>query len=233
MGSEAFNFRQFSIRHDRCAMKVGTDGVLLGAWAELPCRGTVLDIGTGTGLIALMVAQRRPECKVFGIDIDPDAVLQAKENVAASPFADRVSIFQQDVLSNGYRTPIEGIVCNPPFFSEDILPPDSARATARNASCLPFRELVQKVSSLLVEGGSFSVIIPESEMLTFVGYCIASSLFLSRRTFVRTVARKKPKRVLLTFTKSVRKEVVEGEIVLMLDGSRSPQYTELCKDFYL
>lgn len=233
MGSEIFNFRHFSVCHAKCAMKVGTDGVLLGAWAELPETGKVLDIGTGSGLIALMMAQRRPKCKIIGIDVDPDAVLQAKENAARSPFAERITILREDVLSESCRDIVEAIVCNPPFFSENTLPPDPSRATARNTSCLPFKDLVQKVSSLLKEGGSFSVIIPMNEMVTFITYCIASELFLVRRTYVRTVLRKEPKRVLLTFLKSVRRQTDDTEIVLTENGVRSTQYSDLCKDFYL
>ena len=130
MANEYFKFKQFTIWQSDCAMKVGTDGTLLGAWAQAssgPCR--ILDIGTGTGLIALMMAQRYPQASVVGVDIDASAVNQAKENVKASPFADRIAIFETDICHFIADQPFDAIVCNPPFF--DAIPRRSGRAFRR------------------------------------------------------------------------------------------------------
>ena len=137
MSNDIFRFKQFSVRHDRCAMKVGTDGVLLGAWGSVEGK-RILDIGTGTGLIALMAAQRNPEADVLGIDIDESAVAQASGNVAKSPFNRRIECILQDVLTFEPEAPFDAILCNPPFFTEDTLPDDKGRALARKSqNCLP------------------------------------------------------------------------------------------------
>ena len=152
-----FRFKQFEILQDRCAMKVGTDGVLLGAWASGGTR--ILDIGCGTGLIALMMAQRFPAAQVVGIDIDEEACGQARENVTASPFGDRIDVAHcrlQDYSGEEF----DAIVSNPPFFLNSLKNPDSKRAMARHADTLPFRDLWQGVKRLLSENGIFSVVLP-------------------------------------------------------------------------
>ena len=132
MRGDSFTFKQFVVRQDRCAMKVGTDGMLLGAWAEMDKPdGRVLDIGTGTGLMALMMAQRYPEARVTAVDIDEMAVSQAVENVKASPFADRIEVLQADVNAFETEKKFDSIVCNPPFFNNVLICPDSQRTQAR------------------------------------------------------------------------------------------------------
>ena len=124
--TEAFQFKQFTIRHDRCAMKVGTDGVLLGAWANAKGKQHILDIGTGSGLIALMLAQRT-DAMITGIEIDPASAAQAQENVAASPWAYRLQIVATDIAGYTSYQAFDLIVSNPPFFNEMLLPPDATR----------------------------------------------------------------------------------------------------------
>ena len=238
-----FQFKQFSIRQDRCAMKVGTDGVLLGAWGCVEGR-RILDIGTGTGLIALMAAQRNPEATVLGIDIDEEAVRQARENIAESPFCERVRCELLDAMelrptewaSGQCEQGFDAILCNPPFFTEDTLPEDKGRAMARNNRSMPFAELVPKVASLLREGGSFSVIIPSQLATDFISLCLAENLHLQRRCQVRTTAKKPPRRVLLCFAKGNghrTSDDVQEMCLLADDGSRSQAYMALTKDFYL
>ena len=145
-------------------MKVGTDGTLLGAWAH--GGRTVLDIGTGTGLIALMMAQRFPQSQVTAIDIDEDAVAQARENVVASPFADRISVVLGDIRNtnhtNGQTLCVnyEAIVVNPPYFIESLECPDDQRTTARHTSSLSYRDLMGAACRLLADDGELSVVIP-------------------------------------------------------------------------
>lgn len=213
-------------------MKVGTDGVLLGAWACIEGR-TVLDVGTGTGLIALMAAQRNPDAQVLGIEIDEAAARQAQENMAESPFHSRVSCCCGDILTFCPTQRFDVILCNPPFFTEDTLPDDKARAMARNNRSLPFPLLVPKVASLLADEGTFSVVIPSQVATDFVALCLAEGLHLMRRMSVQTTAKKQPRRSLLTFT---RKHVAcDKEVLILLnpDGSRSAAYEELTKEFYL
>ena len=256
-----FRFKQFEIQQDRCAMKVGTDGVLLGAWADGGRR--ILDIGSGTGLISLMMAQRFPQAQVLGIDIDPDACEQARENVMASPFAGRVSIencalqklsedsvsasFSAAVESDGEGQPsneeglpgnegllFDAIVSNPPFFVNSMKNPDSKRTLARHSDSLPFSELMRGVRQWLSEDGFFSAIVPVDVLESFVSEACCSGLSLVRKCGVRTVERKAPKRYMLTFARKRKTALVEEEVVMTdSDGNRSPWYSEITKNFYL
>ena len=231
MSNDFFRFKQFCIHHDRCAMKVGTDGVLLGAWGCVEGH-RILDIGTGTGLIALMAAQRNPEAKVWGIDIDEEVVFQARENIAESPFCSRIECILKDVLAFETKELFDAILCNPPFFTEDTLPDDKSRALARNNKNLPFPLLIKKVAELLAEDGVFSLVVPRGLLPEIVGLRLENGLHLVRRCQVHTTAQKPPRRTLLAFS---RQNLKCDEQVLCLmdkDGSRSPQYQELTKDFY-
>ena len=232
MSNDIFRFKQFSVRHDRCAMKVGTDGVLLGAWGSVDGK-RILDIGTGTGLIALMAAQRNPEADVLGIDIDESAVAQARENVAESPFNRRIECILQDVLTFEPEAPFDAILCNPPFFTEDTLPDNRSRALARNNKCLPFPQLIKKVAVLLAENGTFSFIVPSGLAQEIVGLCMENGLHLIRRCQIHTTARKPPRRTLLEFSRQNRSCEMLTLRLVADDGTRSQQYQELTKDFYL
>ncbi len=232
MSNDIFCFKQFSVRHDRCAMKVGTDGVLLGAWGSVEGK-RILDIGTGTGLIALMAAQRNPEADVLGIDIDESAVAQASENVAESPFSRQIECVLQDVLTFESEAPFDAILCNPPFFTEDTLPDNRSRALARNNKCLPFPQLIKKVAVLLAENGTFSLIVPSGLAQEIVGLCMENGLHLVRRCQIHTTARKPPRRTLLEFSRQNRSCEMQTLCLVVDDGTRSQQYKELTKDFYL
>lgn len=244
-----FTFKQFEIQQDRCAMKVGTDGVLLGAWAEGGQR--ILDIGSGTGLISLMMAQRFPEAQVWGIDIDPDACMQARENVAASPFADRVGIaccalqnLSEEHLVRGSEELLEmkegegnlfdAIVSNPPFFVNGLKNPDSKRAMARHSDSLPFPVLMKGVRRWLSDEGVFSAIVPADVLESFVSEAYCSGLSLVRQCGVKTVERKQPKRYLVAFSKR-RTGMMDKctEIMTDSEGNRSEWYAKITEEFYL
>ena len=235
-----FDFKQFRIYHDRCAQKVGTDGVVLGAWAEVN-GPLILDIGTGSGLIALMAAQRVPEAHVVGLDIDAEAVEQATQNAMASPFAERVTILQGDVREFRYQDsslPTEQrlfntIICNPPFYTEDTLPPEESRALARNESSLPFEELIKSAARLLAPGGTFSVMLPMNCYQSFNVICLAHGLMQKRHCTVKTVARKEPKRVLITYSNESSQVVISEELILQEGNDKTDAYKQLARDFYL
>lgn len=234
MSTPTFQFKRFTISHDRCAMKVGTDGVLIGAWAALPEQGRVLDIGTGTGLIALMVAQRSPAVRVLGIDIIPEAVEQARENVAASPFAENVEIHLQSLQDLSVTNErFDAIVCNPPFFEETLLPPDSERRVARHVGTLSFEELVTSAARLLLDNALFSVILPTSTFDNFRLLCFSKGLSLQRSRSVQGTARKAPKRVLATFVKGEATWMQEKPLILNDGDGRTDDYSALTADFYL
>ena len=235
MGSPCFRFKQFEIWHDRCAQKVGTDGVLLGAWADLKQSKHILDVGTGSGLIALMAAQRASEAQVVGIEIDPDAARQASENAQRSPFSRRITITQSDVRDFNSPLAFDCILSNPPFFTEETRPPVSERAVARNTATLTFVELITAVGRLLAADGRFHVVLPSSAVAGFVALCLERNLRLERQCLVSTVAGKAPKRSLLTFVSGIPSSppLVEQLVLQTPDGRRTEAYQRLASSFYL
>ena len=234
MSNSHFSFKQFTVRQERCAMKVGTDGTLLGAWAH--GGRTVLDIGTGTGLIALMMAQRFPQSRVTAVDIDAGAVEQARENVAASPFVDRVTVVEADIRDTGGQTPCakyEAIVVNPPYFNDSLECPDGQRTTARHTSSLSYRELMEAALHLLADDGELSVVIPFDCKGRLESEAALAGLSKCRECSVRTTPRKSPRRYLLAFRHHpATLESTEG-VLETAPGLRSQWYQELTKDFYL
>ena len=235
MGSPSFRFKQFEIWHDCCAQKVGTDGVLLGAWADLKQSKHILDVGTGSGLIALMAAQRASEAEVVGIEIDPDAARQASENAQRSPFSERITITQSDVRDFHSPLAFDCILSNPPFFTEETRPPVSERAIARNTATLTFVELIAAVGRLLADEGCFHVVLPSSAVPGFVALCLDCNLRLERQCLVSTVAGKAPKRSLLTFVSGIPSSplLVEQLVLQTPDGRRTEAYRRLASSFYL
>lgn len=233
MAEEGFRFKQFNVRHDRSSMKVGTDAVLLGSWAN--CTGPrVLDIGTGCGVIALMMAQRFPESNVVGIDIDEDSISEANDNALQSPFAGRIRFENADVRTMQCDTPFDCIVCNPPYYTEDTLPPDERRSKARNTAALSFAALARCAARLLAPKGCFSVVLPTKEVENFVCECATCGLHLCRRCDVRTTPRKQPKRSMLSFCLETTACTETETLTLMNpDGSRSETYATLAGAFYL
>lgn len=213
-------------------MKVGTDGVLLGAWAQLPEGGRILDVGTGTGLIALMAAQRS-EVPVVGIELDAVAAAQAAENAAASPWRERVSMVQGDFATFPFRDTFRCILANPPYYDNQLLPPDAARRTARHSGSLPFPVLVQRAAELLDADGTLSVVLPLSEEDRFAPLCAAAGLQLLRRTAVRTTLAKPPRRVLLTYGRQGAPQPADTLVLQSATGVRSAAYAALTADFYI
>ena len=220
-------------------MKVGTDGVLLGAWAGGGADGGILDIGCGCGLVALMMAQRFPAARVTGVEIDSGAADDARRNAEATPFSARVDIVEGDItrfVPGALR--FGCIVSNPPYHAETLLPPAAARATARHTEGggLTFAALLGAVARLLSPepGAVFAVVLPAAAEAHFTALAACHALFLSRRTRVVTRPGKPAKRVLLEFGHTGGGAVTEDTLVLVGDdGRRSPQYAALCCNFYL
>lgn len=228
MANDYFQFQQFTVHQERCGMKVGTDGTLLGAWAN--GGATVLDIGMGTGLIALMMAQRFPEARIVGIDIDADAVAQARENVAASPFRN-VDIMEADARHYAPST-FDAIVCNPPYFEDSLESPDNQRTLARHAVSLGYRDLMEAAWRLLADDGELSMVIPFDCKARIESEAALRGFFKSRECAVRTTPRKQPRRYLLAFRKHpVELERSEG-VIETATNVRSEWYQQLTKDFY-
>lgn len=216
MSGQGFTFRRFSVRQDKCAMKVGTDGVLLGAWAA--GGRNILDVGTGTGLIALMMAQRFEKATVCGIDTDEDACRQAQENISESPFARRIEIEHVRLQDFSARISFDSIVSNPPFFTDSLKCPDARRSVAR----------------LLTEDGVLSVVIPTEAEKNFCAEASIYGMLEIKRCVVKTVPRKSPKRMLLSFARRRVGECVPENVCLFDDdGNKSEWYRSLTEDFYI
>lgn len=226
-----FEFKQFVIKHDKCAMKVGTDGVLLGAWANGGRR--ILDIGTGSGLIALFMAQRFTDATVTAIDIEHGACVQAKENAEASAFSGRINVVEsslQDFKDERY----DAIVCNPPFYTDTLKSRTAQRTMARSTETLPFSTLFRCAAELLSPCGEFSVIIPSQYRTEFDTEAAFAGLYPSRAYALRTVPHKPVSRYLLAYRKQRNESVEYKEKCLNdADGKRSEWYSRLTADFYL
>ena len=227
-----FQFKYFGIMQDKCGMKVGTDGVLLGAWAL--GGGKMLDIGTGTGLVALMMAQRFPQSVVDAIDIDEEACWQAMENVAASPFAERIYVRHSSLQDFHSSQPYDAIVSNPPFFVDSLKNPDSKRSLARHTDTLSFADLFAGAKRLLTEHGSLSIVVPTDVFGRIEEEACYKGFMLVRKCMVKTVERKAPKRILLTFSRCRDGNLEEStEVLQSQDGARSEWYARITEDFYV
>ena len=246
MSTPYFRFKQFTVWHDRCAMKVGTDGVLLGAWAsttDSPAANTdktspverILDIGTGSGLVALMLAQRFPNAIIDGIDIDPSAVLQAKDNFSASPFSTRLHAYSSPLQEWQPQEKYDMIVSNPPYFSNSLLCPDGMRTKARHAESLSFAELLAHSNRLLTQAGTLSLVLPADAEKAIMKEARQQHLYCVRLCRVHTTANKPAKRILVTFSHQTPATTLTPETLCLStpDHPRSPAYSALTQDFYL
>jgi tRNA1Val (adenine37-N6)-methyltransferase len=231
-----FKFKQFTIHQDRCAMKIGTDGVLLGAWASLANHPeTILDIGAGTGLLALMLAQRCEADTIDGLEIDEDAYEQCVENFETSPWGDRLFCYHAglDEFIDEIEDKYDLIISNPPFFSEDVTSGNNARDVARQNQSLPFNELIEGISKLLSSSGVFCTIIPFKEEVPFIALTEQIGLYPQHITRVRGNPKSEIKRSLLEFSFNKNK-ALEDELIIETERHRyTPKYTELTKAFYL
>ena len=233
MPNPYFAFKQFTVRHDRCAMKVGTDGVLLGAWTDLSHSRRILDIGTGTGLIALMLAQRCMDARITAIDLDSAAVEQAQENIQASPWKDRIEALQQDICTYHPNGTFDTIVSNPPYFIDSLKCPDGQRSTARHTDTLDADRLIGKVSELLTSDGRFSIILPAEQTEDLIRVAGEKGLHPSRQTWVITRPGLSPKRILMEFRKTPA-TLQPDELVIELERHvYSEEYIALTQEFYL
>lgn len=243
---EPFRFRQFEVAHDRCAMRVNTDAVLLGAWCPLPDAGVsggasprMLDVGTGSGVIALMLAQRCPSAAITAIDIDEPSALQAADNFRRSPWADRLSAQHISLQELAYRNPrsprkprqprFDLILSNPPYFRNALRNPDPTRSQARHTDSLSFDDLCRCASSLLVDGGTLALVLPADAEEDILATAAACSLYPTHLTRVHTNASQPPKRILLVLKKQL--STVNYQLSTILIGSA--EYHALCEDFYL
>ena len=270
MSSPNFRFKHFTVWHDRCAMKVGTDGVLLGAWCSLPIANNqspianppyrVLDIGTGSGLIALMLAQRlsslspiantqspipnspSPIAHIDAIDIDADAVAQAADNFAQSPWQQILHVHHSTLqdwqtTSKGQdtaNTVYDVIVSNPPYFQDSLKNPDNQRATARHTDTLSYADLITHAARLLKDNGILALILPIEAESTILSIANSHNLYPTRITYIHSKPNKPAKRILITFERNSNREPQTNTFYIESEcAPRSQEYQELTRDFYL
>jgi tRNA1Val (adenine37-N6)-methyltransferase len=237
MSNDYFRFKQFTIRQSQAAMKVGVDSVLLGAWTDVSQANRVLDVGTGTGLLALMLAQRiaKPDVQIDAVEIDANACLQARENVAASQWHRQISIYCDDFKHFALQTKqqYDLLISNPPYFSHSLKSFDSRRCLARHNDSLLFSELVAGAAKLLMPEGKMAVALPIHEADSFTTQATQHGLSVCRRLFIRSTPAKSPYRLLLEL--SDRKFPATEQHLCICDAQQAftAEYTKLTQAFYL
>lgn len=232
MANDGFRFKRFMVNQEDCSMKVGTDGVLLGAWFPASAGMSVLDVGSGTGLIALMAAQRGAG-QVTAIEIDASAAAQAARNAAASEWAGKIQVVASDIADYHTDARFDRILSNPPYFRDSLRSPDAGRNAARHNDRLSYETLVSCSIRLLAPGGLLCVVLPFDAADEFVRCSLTAGLYLARRTDVVTVQGREPKRSLLSFSTVYIQPRTDVLNMREADGNESAQYVNLVRDFYL
>lgn len=231
-----FRFKQFTIWQDKCAMKVNTDGVLLGAWADIAGVTRALDIGAGTGVIAIMLAQRTTATQIDAVEIDPNSCVQARQNIGAAPWADRLQLIEGPVQDWARKAQLtyDLIVSNPPFFSGGVLSDNQARNEVRHTIKLSHGDLLISVQKLLAPHGRFCVILPRIEGLRFQELAQSYHLYPTRIMEVVSRPGRPPERLLIQFEREAYPQQREQILLREADSEAwSDSYRELTGDFYL
>ena len=236
MANPYFRFKKFTVYHDKCAMKVGTDAVLLGAWADTSFCRNILDIGTGTGIIALMLAQRS-QATVEAIDIDKEACVQATENAAASPYTERIKVVHAscaDFAASNQQKRYDLIVSNPPYFINSLKCPDNKRTVARHTDTLLLSDLIREAQTLLSPSGRIALVLPYERLEEVKALASANHLYICRQTEVIPTPGAAPKRLLVEL--STTEENIKNRDTLTIEEARhqyTPEYIALTKECYL
>ncbi len=234
MANHYFEFKQFKISQENCAMKVGTDGVLIGAWTNPGDAAKLLDIGTGTGLIALMLSQVS-KANIDAVEIDAGAYYQALENVEQSTWKERISVIHtslQDYIKSTVKK-YDLIVTNPPFFTNSLKSGHDKRNLARHNDSLSPEDLLTGVDHLLEPTGCFYLILPYVEAQLFIVDAALYNLYCVRKTNILPLAHKKPSRIMMEFSRQ-RRKVIENDLIIQLkSGEYTSDYRLLTDKFYL
>ena len=246
MPNNYFQFKQFTIHQDKCAMKVCTDACLFGALVAncnpdsyRESTANCLDIGTGTGLLSLILAQKNNEAKIDAVEIDVLAAEQAKENVAASPWADRIRIFNEDILDfdpgpqNSVSKQYDCIISNPPFFEDDLQSPDDSKNKAKHNTSLSLIQLLQVTDKHLSANGYFSVLLPYHRVEYFITEATKAGFHLNKQILAKQTMKHKFFRGILFFSRK-EKEFEKSEIIIKdTNHNYTSDFIALLKDYYL
>ncbi|MGO4891281.1 tRNA1(Val) (adenine(37)-N6)-methyltransferase [Flavobacterium sp. W21_SRS_FM6] len=245
MASVGFQFKHFYIEHSQCAMKVGTDSIMLGSWIVPQASKNILDIGTGSGLLALMLAQKTAEdCNILGIDIDSNAVLQAQINAKNSPWEPRLTFVHLPLQTlrqhSALAQKFDLIMCNPPYFAENhktnqqnAAKQNMPRIQARQVSALTHTELLQQVDFHLAQSGSFYCVLPSDTSNAFIEKALKQGLFLQHQIQVRSTEGAKIIRQMMKFSRYSTQAQCDNLVIYTQPKQYSQQYIELCKAYYL
>lgn len=233
MPNNFFEFKQFTIHQDKTALKVGTDAVLLGAWADSTGTKTVLDIGTGTGILALMIAQKCTECEIDAIEIEENAAKQARENFRNCPWTNRILLLQLDFLKFYTPKKYDLIISNPPYFQHDKINTRYEKTIARHAYALSFKQLVEKSADLLSQTGKLALVFPAESFHEINKYAAGKLLYPNRCLNIQPTRQQTPKRMLVAFSKTATFFQQETLIVENSRHEYTAKFRELTADFYL
>ena len=234
MPEETFRFKQFNIAQDESVHRVGTDGVLLGAWVEIQNAGRILDVGTGTGLIAIMLAQRSSaNTQITALESDSHAHSLTKKNVKESPYSDRIEVAHRRLQDFETQKQFDLIVSNPPFFNNSLKPPTEPRTKQRHSGGLSYEDILTAVTKLLTPSGRLAIILPVTEGSLFNEQAQNFGLYVHRYWAVFSKPGKRQERSLYEFSYRKRKIDESSLLITDHDGSWTEQYKSLTEDFYL
>ncbi len=228
-----FRFKQFSLSHSRSAQKIGTDSVILGSWLKADAPKQILDVGSGCGLLAFMMAQRFPQAQVTGIEKDPPSYCESLENLTSSPYQKQVKFYNADFCTWDYQEKFDLIVSNPPYFESGQNTERSARDHARRQKSLSHAILLQQMEKLLSPMGIIALILPPPEAKTFIENAQKKGLYLSRFCHLKSRANTESKRSLFSLSRKASPTEKEELILYDAAGKRHPQHALLTQDFYL
>ena len=236
MGNDVFHFKNFSIRQDRCAMKVCTDAALFGAWVAEKLKGKqierILDIGTGTGLLSLQLAQTIPNARVDAVEIEAEAASQAADNFSKSSFSDRLKIIRADVKTVNFQETYDHIISNPPFFASDLPSPHDAINLARHGTGLDFKALVKCILNAQAQNGSVSILLPSERLKEWEAVAGTMNENLSSIAFVQQTEKHAAFRVMLLYNNADVYPKTEN-ITIREQGVYSKRFREILNEFYL
>jgi tRNA1Val (adenine37-N6)-methyltransferase len=233
MSNSYFRFKQFTIEQDRCAMKVSTDACIQGAWTPIATDAKhVLDIGAGTGLLSLMIAQRAPQVSIDALEMDAETAAQASDNAAASAFADRIHVTQVDATKWQPAMSYDLIICNPPFFQNALKGPDAARNQARHSGALDMPALIE-LTQCLAPNGIASFLWPRAEHDIFVEKANAAGLYLIAQLNIRHLVRSVVSRVVGIYSRMPSSPVIENLVIKDETDNYTEQFIKLLSPFYL
>ena len=227
-----FRFKQFSILQAESAMKVGTDAMLLGATSETLNPSTILDVGTGTGVVALMLAQRNPNAVIHAVEVDPQSAEECRKNFEISPWTERLTVHMNDFLSFQSDIKFDLIVSNPPYYQTRLENQDDRKSRARHESALPVDKMMERVGALLSDGGEFRVIIPTETLGNWLENAGEAGLFCNDQIDVYGKKNATPKRCILSFRRKSELKTTQNIVIRDINGSYTDQYINLTKDFH-